>query len=297
MATHGFHRLVSAAALAVVLCVQPAGAEPAGRVSDGLIVLYDFDEGAGVAVHDVSDVSPAMDLEIEDPNHVSWLQSGGLRVDQPTIIESYAPATKLMDAAMASDELTVEAWILPDNLTQDGPARIVSLTDNPVDPSNFMLGQGRWGSQDPEVIDARCPLNTHLPSTQTPPGSLELELTHVVFTRDLPTATNRIYLNGAQLASSLRVGDFSDWDPSYHLNVVNDQTRDRPWLGTIYLVAIYDRDLSAAEVLQNFAAGPTGNGSPLSTVPALTGPIAAAVALVLVALGWIALRRRADAMG
>ena len=93
-------------------------------------------------------------------------------------------------------------------------------------------------------------------------------------------------------ASSLRVGDFSDWDPSYHLNVVNDQTRDRPWLGTLYLIAIYDRDLGADEVAQNFAAGPTASGAPASQVPATTASGAAAVVLALIAVACLALRRR-----
>ena len=252
------------------------------------MVLYDFRAGSGTSVPDVSGVVPAMDLTIEDPNHVTWLPDGGLRIDQPTIIETYAPATKVLGAGVASNEISVEVWILPANLTQDGPARIVSLTDNPVDPSNFMVGQGRWGEQAPEVIDARCPLNTHLPSTQTPPGSLELELTHVVFTRDLPTDTNRIFLNGELQAVSLREGDFSDWDLTYHLNVVNDQTRNRPWLGTLYLIAIYDRDLSEQEILQNFAAGPTP--SPSSAVPAQTDTGAAITALALLLSALLAIR-------
>ena len=70
--------------------------------------------------------------------------------------------------------------------------------------------------------------------------------------------------------------------------MVNDQTRDRPWLGTIYLIAIYDRDLSEQEILQNFAAGPTS--SPSSAVPAQTGPGAAVTVLALLLSALLAIR-------
>jgi hypothetical protein len=270
-------------------------AEPPGRIEDGLILLYDFMEQSGSTVHDVSGVPPEINLTVEDPAHVTWLDDGGLRIDQATIIETFSPATKLHAMAMASHEITVEAWILPANLVQDGPARIVALTDNPVDPSNFLVGQGRWDEQNPEVIDVRCPLNTHLPSTQTPPGSLQLELTHVVFTRDGPTNTNRIYLNGQLRATSERVGDFSDWDTANHLNVVNDQTRDRPWLGTLYLISIYDRDLSAAEIAVNYAAGPVA--PPPLALPSLGEAMGMLSIVSMVLVGLIALGGRATAKG
>jgi hypothetical protein len=207
-------------------------------------------------VFDVSGVAPALNLTIEDEDRVTWLAGGGLSIDAPTIIETFAPADKIIEASMSTNEVSVEAWFVPANITQDGPARLVALTGNPVDPSNFMVGQGLWGNQPSDLITARCPLNDHLKATNTPPGSLASGLTHVVFTRQFPTNTNRIYINGNLVASSQRIGDFSDWNTTYHLNVVNDQTRDRPWLGVLDLVAIYDRQLSAEEVQLNFAAGP-----------------------------------------
>ena len=53
-------------------------------------------------------------------------------------------------------------------------------------------------------------------------------------------------------------GSFGNWDPSDLFNVGNEASSERPWLGTIRLVAVYDRPLSAAEVVQNFGVGPTG---------------------------------------
>ena len=39
-------------------------------------------------------------------------------------------ATKVIDACMGTDEITVEAWVTPANATQTGPTRMVSLSLN-----------------------------------------------------------------------------------------------------------------------------------------------------------------------
>ena len=48
------------------------------------------------------------------------------------------------------------------------------------------------------------------------------------------------------------------WDISYRLGLANELSKGRPWLGTIHLVAVYGRDLSATEVQNNFKAGLDG---------------------------------------
>ena len=54
---------------------------------------------------------------------------------------------------------------------------------------------------------------------------------------------------------SIRGTDFSNWDPTFPFQVGNEASLDRPWIGTIYLVAIYDRVLSQEEIRQHFLAG------------------------------------------
>ena len=36
-------------------------------------------------------------------------------------------------------------------------------------------------------------------------------------------------------------GDFSTWDDTYTLALGNEHTIDRPWVGEMYLVAIYNK--------------------------------------------------------
>jgi len=97
------------------------------------LVAYLFDEGNGDVIHDVSGVALALDLTAADPGNISWIPGGGLSIDDETIILSDGPATKVIDACMASDEITVEVWHKPANNTQGGPARMVSIS---VDSTN-----------------------------------------------------------------------------------------------------------------------------------------------------------------
>jgi hypothetical protein len=104
------------------------------------IVLYDFSEGSGAMIHDKARSGEPLPLHIKDPASVQWLADGGLRVTKPAQIASSAPAVKITEAVQRSNALTIEAWIKPANLTQAGPARIVTVSLN-MGERNFTLGQ------------------------------------------------------------------------------------------------------------------------------------------------------------
>ncbi|GJL50480.1 MAG: hypothetical protein NPIRA01_17070 [Nitrospirales bacterium] len=50
--------------------------------------------------------------------------------------------------------------------------------------------------------------------------------------------------------------DFRNWDPSYPFQLGNEASGDRPWLGKLYFVALYDNVLTAKEVQRHFHSGP-----------------------------------------
>ena len=79
---------------------------------------------------------------------------------------------------------------------------------------------------------------------------------HVVYTRST-TGTETIYVDGNLAVTQTREGDFSNWaDMKFALgNEFNSSDWERWWVGTLHLVAIYDRAISGSEVAQNFAAG------------------------------------------
>jgi hypothetical protein len=91
----------------------------------------------------------------------------------------------------------------------------------------------------------------------TATGVVTTGLQHVVFTRD-SAGNAKTYVNGTQVATGTLGGNLSAW-ASYKLGLGNEIGGGRPWLGTVHLVAVYSRALTAAEVHQNLLAGKDGN--------------------------------------
>ncbi|MGF1578445.1 MAG: DUF1592 domain-containing protein [Gemmataceae bacterium] len=222
------------------------------RIGDGLQVLYDFQSTKGSTVHDRSKAGRPIDLKIANTRGIRRFQ-GGLEVRANTTIRSDKAPSRLIDASRRSSEITIEAWIRPAKSNQSGPARIVTLSSN-TSNRNFTLGHD-GDRYDVRLRTSRTSGNG-LPSLSSPRRSLTTKLTHVVYTRDR-NGRAKIYLNGTQAAQRQVAGSISNWNKSYRLSLGNESTGDRPWLGTFYLVAIYDRDLSPKEVTQNFKAGVT----------------------------------------
>jgi hypothetical protein len=77
---------------------------------------------------------------------------------------------------------------------------------------------------------------------------------HVVATYDRGTV--RLFVDGEErYEEDLPDADLSRWSRDYPLLVGNEATRDRPFRGEVYLVALYDRALDEDEVEQNHDAG------------------------------------------
>lgn len=230
----------------------PAVSTASVRVSDGLISYYGFEEGSG---DQVTDAAGGFDLTIADPSAAEWTD-GALRINSPTTISNPAPPTSVIEAATASGELSVEAWIETGNLDQSGPARIVSISGD-TQNRNFTVGQGVHNS-DGNFLDFRLrssdTSDNGEPSLASPDDVFTTALTHIVATRS-PNGTTRLYFDGALQSTGSAGGDLANWDDDYRLLLGNETTGDRPWVGTLYLVAIYDRALTEAEVTQNFSAG------------------------------------------
>lgn len=231
----------------------PDAGPPPERVTDGLIALYDFDAASGTIIADSSGFGVPLDLTLADATAVTWL-GDSLRIDTATIATSASPATKITGACMASNALTVEAWVVPANLTQDGPARIVTNSTD-IFARNFQLGQHGASYWDARVRSSTTNENGS-PGVRSPEGGgdVVLALTHVLATR-APTGERKIYINGVERGSDNPGGDLTVWNATLPLSMVNEGSLDRPWLGELHLVAIYDRALTPAEVSQNFAAG------------------------------------------
>lgn len=124
--------------IALVMSSATIRAAESDRASEGLVVYYPFTEGSGSTLSDQSNNGSALNLELSGA--VAWLaDSTGVDFTGGRIGTSTS-ADKIINALIASGASTFEVWAHPANLTQDGPARLISVG---IDRShqNFVLGQ------------------------------------------------------------------------------------------------------------------------------------------------------------
>jgi hypothetical protein len=229
-----------------------SGAGQGGRVSAGILAQYVFGGLVGTLVPDVSGVAPALDLSIGNAGAVSNVP-GGLRLNTPVLIASAGAATKIINAISAAGELTVEAWLRPASASQGGPARILTLSDSTA-ARNLTLEQD--GGSYAVRLRTTTTNDNGEPGLKSSGGVVAQEVQHVVFTRGVFGGTV-LYLDGEAVANGVSGGDLSSWTGSFRLGLGNEFSNNRPWLGDLYLAAVYARRLSAQEVQQNYHAGPT----------------------------------------
>lgn len=236
------------------------------RVTQGLVVLYTFARDAGeTVVRDVSGVEPALDLVFADGGlddgdaGIVW-QSGAVEVRGPGRLSSTMAATKIAEHVRTSNELTVEAWIVPRGTLGMGPARIVSMSRNTI-ARNFTLGMESSNADDAGFV-MRLRTTTTDDNGTSNGGEVVAKSTvtlgrrtHVVFTRSADGA-RAMFVDGVKHDLPALVGDLSGWDSEMPLHLANEGTDDRIWLGAIELVAIYARALGPEEVQRNLLAGP-----------------------------------------
>ena len=240
-------------ALILAFTITARGAE---RVDNGLLAFYDFNTIEGPIVKDRSGLKPALDLRIRAKGNIRRT-NGSLEIIKGTVITSERPPLRMLNALKQSNEITVEVWFKPSNLNQDGPARLVTISKN-ISERNFTIGQKAANLQS-RLRTTRTSKNG-MPAIETTP-ILSGKLTHAVYVRD-SSGNASLYVNGKKVKGQMTVGEMSNWDSSYHLALGNELSGERPWLGTLFLVAIYNRDLSAKEVALHFKSGPQAKMDP-----------------------------------
>lgn len=252
------------------------------RVTDGLTSIWWFTEGTGTTVEDRATNAKDTDLTIvrgtwaQDATYNNrYFLSGGVYCTAATDELYNAMQSKV--TAGVCNEFTIEAWVKPTNVTQEGPARIVTLaeTDNGPRSANFMVGQGKWSGQSPkDVYDTRVRVNdidNDGDNQQTLTGTATTSLQHVVYTvKGEPTGIrSKLYVDGIEKINvELPYTDSTDtsanwincWSPGYNLNVGDSSSvadGSRQWDGGFYLLAMYTRALTSGEITTNYMAGPT----------------------------------------
>ena len=187
-------------------------------------------------------------------NGVRWIEgSNGVEFEQSGQAISPHPSQWLYERLLSGSGLSVEVWLQSANDTQSGPARILSYSFNQT-MRNFTLGQ----SEKKLVMRLRTTetnLNGMEPQLELENAIDPSKRQHIAVTYDF--VEQCVFIDGERVTcQELPGGTFDNWDPSHFLSVGNEATGDRPWLGEIFFVAIYDRPLSGAEIQEKFAANP-----------------------------------------
>ena len=222
------------------------------RYEANAIATYEFKTGQGTTAFDTSGVSPAMDLTLS--GDFDWVGGFGVTIREGRGQARTADSRKLFDMIQNTGEYSIEAWVVPANVTQE-QARIVSYSAGAM-ARNFTLGQTLYDytfQNRSSVTDANG-----MPLIQTPSADevLQSTLQHVVANFD-PVNGRSIYVNGQLIQSNDEAGGGSidEWDDTYAFVLGNEVSGDGQFAGTFLYVSIHNRVLTEAQILQNFDAG------------------------------------------
>lgn len=223
------------------------------RHESNVIALYEFKTGEGNIAYDTSGVEPALNLTLS--GGYDWVGGWGVEFGNGKAQGSTAASKKLNDMILQTGEYSIEAWVVPGNVTQEGPARIISYSAG-TQARNFTLGQTQYNYD--FLHRSSTTGGNGEPALSTADADEDLQATqqHVVVTFD-PANGRRIYVNGAFTDDTDDVagGNLSDWDDGFAFVLGNEASGDRPFAGKLRLVAIHNRALTPEQIQQNFAAG------------------------------------------
>jgi len=224
-----------------------------GRHEANVIAKYEFKDGSGNIVHDTSGIAPALDLTLT--GGTEWVGGWGMRFDGGKAQGSTLNSRKLHRLLTASGEYSIEAWVAPANVTQEGPARIVSYSGGAT-VRNFMLGQSMYNYDFLNRNDNTSANGTPALSTADADERLQATLQHVVVTYTA-TGGRRIYVNGEYTgdADPSGSGTFANWNDSFAFVLGSEVDGSNPFRGVIRMVAVHSRALSPEQIKQNFDSG------------------------------------------
>lgn len=153
----------------------------------------------------------------------------------------------LLARCRRSGQLTIEVIAVPNNVQQNGPARVVSFSSDPYH-RNFTLGQER----DRYVLRLRTP---ETGENGTNPETVLCEAKAGVTAHIIVTySSGRLvcYLNGKQVLATDRVrGDFSNWSPQ-QLVLGDEWSGGRDWAGTLRRVTIESQAIHPSTAMRRY---------------------------------------------
>ncbi len=238
---------------ALVLLDDGIVASGGNRHEANLIAIWEFKAGSGFKAFDTSGIEPFMHLNLD--GNVNWLGAYGLDLAGGKAWADTTTSKKMHDFIQSSGEYSIEAWVVPANVTQED-ANIISLDAGSIQ-KNFALTQTLYNYNFHNRTDVSDTNGIPVLSTEDAGEILQSSLQHVVATYD-PVNGRQIFVNGELInvpdpvAGSTSIGS---WDDTFAFVLGNSSANSRPWSGKLRLVAMHNRVLTPEQVTQNFEAG------------------------------------------
>ena len=184
--------------------------------------------------------------------NVDWVGGWGIKINDGKAQGSTDSSRKLHDLIKATGEYSIEAWVVPANVTQEGPAGIVSYSAG-NNARNFTLGQTLYSY---DFLNRSSTTNANgevALSTNDDDEVLQASLQYVVATYS-PSAGRKLFVNGEYTEDTDTVagGNLNDWDDTFAFVLGNEVSGNRLWQGTLKFVAIHNRALTPDQIKQNF---------------------------------------------
>ncbi len=235
--------------VSVVSRHPPSARAPSGpgrRTTSGLVALYVPGPETGSTVRDQSG-NGAPELRLVEPGVTPV--TDGLRFSGGSA-RTPGSSTAIIDPLLRRGALSMEAWVRSDDLEQNGPTRIVTISDGTErEQVDVHLGQERGALS----VRLRASCGEFNWTTVDGVFTKRRRAEHLVLT--YAHGVQRIYVQGHLVDATRFDGRLAGWDRRYPLVVGNEATSNRPFLGDVSLVAIYDRALSPSEIAASAAAG------------------------------------------
>lgn len=222
------------------------------RYETNTIALWEFKTGSGIETFDTSGVEPAIDLTFS--GSVDWVLGDGIEIIDGKAQGSTSDSKKLNDLIKATGEYSIEAWLVPGNVSQED-ASIISYSAG-GGPRNFTMEQDLYSYTQLNRTELSDANGGPALTTDDADEDLQASLQHVVMNFD-PVNGRQIFINGVFTDDPETSNGRSliDWNPNYAFVLGNEPNGGALWKGKIRLAAVHNRALTQAQIDQNFAVG------------------------------------------
>lgn len=228
-----------------------------GRHEPNIIAKWEFKEGSedpgANQAFDTSGLEPAIHLTLT--GSYNWVGGWGVQIIDGKAQGSTSSSKKLHDLIKSTGEYSIEAWVIPANVSQEGPAGIVSYSAGTTN-RNFTLGQTLYNY---DFLNRSSETDANGQAALSTPDAdevLQTALQHVVATFS-PVEGRKIFVNGELVAEETpeNSANINDWNDTYALVMGNEVSSNRLWQGILKMVAIHNRALTLEQIQQNFDVG------------------------------------------